>query len=117
MKLGLHIVDYTWPGGPSTVRQTLTDIAQIAEATGFDAIAVADHVWQSPYLGGPETAAGADYGPHETDDRRASLDGLRGPIWPRCEPRSHARSSLASPLPRLCTRRVSMVRPCKRSKG
>jgi F420-dependent oxidoreductase-like protein len=54
MKLGLHIVDYTWPGGPATIRQMLTEIAGIADGTGFDAIAVADHVWQSPYLGGPE---------------------------------------------------------------
>jgi F420-dependent oxidoreductase-like protein len=54
MKLGLHIVDYTWPGGPGTVRQTLAEVAQIAEGAAFTAIAVADHVWQSPYLGGPE---------------------------------------------------------------
>jgi hypothetical protein len=70
--------------------------------------------WPHPVGAG---TANVDYGRHETIDRRAGLDGSRGPIWPRCEPRSHARSSLASPLPRLCTRRVSMVRPCKRSKG
>jgi F420-dependent oxidoreductase-like protein len=54
MKLALHIVDYSWPGGPPSIRQTLTEIARIAESTGVDAIAVADHVWQSPYLRGPE---------------------------------------------------------------
>jgi F420-dependent oxidoreductase-like protein len=54
VKLGLHIVDYTWPGGAPAIRQTLRDVARIAEDGGFDAIAVADHVWQSPYLGGPE---------------------------------------------------------------
>jgi alkanesulfonate monooxygenase SsuD/methylene tetrahydromethanopterin reductase-like flavin-dependent oxidoreductase (luciferase family) len=56
MKLGLHLVDYTWPGGPAATRSTLTELAGIAEETGFAAIAVADHVWQSPYLGGPERA-------------------------------------------------------------
>ena len=61
MKLGLHIVDYTWPAGSSAIRQTLRDVAAVAEGTGFDAIAVADHVWQSPYLGGPERAVLESY--------------------------------------------------------
>jgi F420-dependent oxidoreductase-like protein len=54
LKLGLHIVDYTWPAGPAGMRSTLTDIVHTAEGVGFDAIAVDDHVWQSPYIGGPE---------------------------------------------------------------
>jgi F420-dependent oxidoreductase-like protein len=53
VKLGLHIVDYTWPGGPANMRSTLTNIVQTAESAGFDAIAVDDHVWQTPYIGGP----------------------------------------------------------------
>src|SRR5215211_1711280 len=54
MKLGLHIVDYSWPERASAIPRTLSELARTAEETGFDAIAVADHVWQSPYLGGPE---------------------------------------------------------------
>jgi F420-dependent oxidoreductase-like protein len=54
MKLGLHIVDFTWPGGPAAMRSTLSEIVQTGEEAGFDAIAVDDHVWQSPYIGGPE---------------------------------------------------------------
>ena len=54
MKLGLHIYDFTWPGGASQLGPTLVKIAQTAEAWGFDRIGAMDHVWQSHYLGGPE---------------------------------------------------------------
>ena len=54
MKLGLHIYDFTWPGGASRIGPTLVEIAQAAEAAGFDRISTMDHVWQSHYLGGPE---------------------------------------------------------------
>jgi F420-dependent oxidoreductase-like protein len=54
MKLGLHIYDFTWPGGASQLGPTLVKIAQTADAWKFDRISVGDHVWQSPYLGGPE---------------------------------------------------------------
>ncbi len=54
MKLGLHIYDFTWPGGASQLGPTLAKIAQTADVWGFDRISVGDHVWQSHYLGGPE---------------------------------------------------------------
>src|SRR5437763_5926581 len=54
MKLGLHIYDFTWPGGASQLGPTLVKFAQTADAWGFDRISVGDHVWQSHYLGGPE---------------------------------------------------------------
>lgn len=54
MKLGLHIYDFTWPGGASQLGPTLIKIAQTADTWGFDRISVGDHVWQSRYLGGPE---------------------------------------------------------------
>ncbi len=54
MKLGLHIYDFTWPEGARQLGPTLVKIAQTADAWGFDRISVGDHVWQSPYLGGPE---------------------------------------------------------------
>jgi F420-dependent oxidoreductase-like protein len=54
MKLGLHLSDFTWPGGASQAGATLVKIAQAADAAGFDRLSVSDHVWQSPYLGGPE---------------------------------------------------------------
>lgn len=53
MKLGLHIVDFNWPGGPDRLGAKLAEIAQAAEGYGFDSIAVADHLWLSPWMGGP----------------------------------------------------------------
>src|SRR6478735_3985208 len=52
MKLGLHIAETSWRGGAPVLRSNLKDIVQTAEGVGFDAIDVADHVWQSHYLGG-----------------------------------------------------------------
>ena len=45
MKLGLHIPETTWQGGAAGLRSTLGEVVEAAEAAGFDAIAVADHVW------------------------------------------------------------------------
>jgi F420-dependent oxidoreductase-like protein len=53
MKLGLHLYDFSWPGGADQLGPTLVQIAQTAEAAGFDRIGTVDHVWQSHYLGGP----------------------------------------------------------------
>ena len=54
MKLGLHIAATDWQGGPRQLGPKLGEVVQAAEAAGFDAISVVDHVWQHPYLGGPE---------------------------------------------------------------
>jgi alkanesulfonate monooxygenase SsuD/methylene tetrahydromethanopterin reductase-like flavin-dependent oxidoreductase (luciferase family) len=50
MKPGLHLYDFSWPGGASQLGPTLVKIAQTAEAAGFDRIGTVDHVWQSHYL-------------------------------------------------------------------
>lgn len=54
MKLGLHLNATDWDGGPAHFGGRLTEVVQAAEAVGFDAIAVTDHVWQHPIMGGPE---------------------------------------------------------------
>ena len=54
MKLGLHISDFTWDGGPVALRDTLGDIAARAEQAGYDRISVMDHLWQIAHLGPPE---------------------------------------------------------------
>ena len=54
MKLGLQLNSFDWDGGPERFGRTLVDIARSAEEAGFDCIAVADHVWQHPIMGGPE---------------------------------------------------------------
>jgi F420-dependent oxidoreductase-like protein len=53
MRLGLHIPETTWHGGAPQLRTVLRDVIQAAEAAGFDTIAVADHVWLHPIMGGP----------------------------------------------------------------
>lgn len=54
MKLGLHISDFTWPGGPEKIAPTLSDIARTAEGAGFDQLSVMDHLWQIIFIGPPE---------------------------------------------------------------
>jgi F420-dependent oxidoreductase-like protein len=54
MKLGLHVSDFTWPGGPASVGADLATIAQTAEAAGFDRISVMDHFFQIHMIGPPE---------------------------------------------------------------
>jgi F420-dependent oxidoreductase-like protein len=54
MKVGLHIPDFTWDGGPAALRMRLRDVAQQAELAGVDRISVMDHVWQIGHIGPPE---------------------------------------------------------------
>lgn len=54
MKLGLHIPDFTWPGGPSRLRIDLAAVAKTAEEAGFDRLSLMDHVWQIAHRGPPE---------------------------------------------------------------
>lgn len=54
MKLGLQLNKFDWTGGPERFGATLAEIARTAEEAGFDRIAVADHLWQHPIMGGPE---------------------------------------------------------------
>jgi F420-dependent oxidoreductase-like protein len=54
MELGIHICDFTWPGGPSRIAADLTRIATAAEDHGFTKLSVMDHVWQLEDLGPPE---------------------------------------------------------------
>ena len=54
MKLGLQLNSFEWNGGPERFGSNLMDIARTAAAVGFDRIAVTDHVWQHPIMGGPE---------------------------------------------------------------
>ncbi len=54
MRVGFHIPDFTWKGGPADLRVRLAEVAQLAEQGGFDRISVMDHVWQIGHLGPPE---------------------------------------------------------------
>jgi F420-dependent oxidoreductase-like protein len=52
VKLGLHIADFTWPGGAPRLGPVLADVAAAADEAGFDRISVMDHLWQ--IFGTPE---------------------------------------------------------------
>ena len=54
MKVGLHIPDFTWEGGPPSLRVRLGEVARQAEQAGVDRISVMDHVWQIGHIGPPE---------------------------------------------------------------
>jgi F420-dependent oxidoreductase-like protein len=54
MKIGLHIADFTWPGGPAQLARNLTQVVGVAEDLGVARISVMDHVWQIRGLGPPE---------------------------------------------------------------
>jgi F420-dependent oxidoreductase-like protein len=54
MKLGLHVSNFTWPGGPAKLGDDLGGVAVAAESAGFDRISVMDHFWQIAVIGPPE---------------------------------------------------------------
>ncbi len=54
MELGLHVSNFTWPGGPSTLADDLARVAEAAEDAGFAKLSVMDHVWQIGHIGPPE---------------------------------------------------------------
>ncbi len=56
MELGLHVANFTWPGGTNTLAKDLTTIVQRAEDVGFQRISVMDHVWQIGAVGPTENA-------------------------------------------------------------
>src|SRR5690348_1690480 len=54
MRVGLHIANFTWPGGPPALARDLRRIATTAEEVGFARLSVMDHVWQIHAIGLPE---------------------------------------------------------------
>jgi len=56
VKLGLHIAATEWQGGALRLGATLGEVIEAAEAAGFDAVSVTDHLWGSQYTGGVEAS-------------------------------------------------------------
>jgi F420-dependent oxidoreductase-like protein len=54
MDLGLHLSNFTWPGGPATFTADLGRAAGLAEDVGFKRLSVMDHVWQIRGVGPQE---------------------------------------------------------------
>ncbi|MEZ0110888.1 F420-dependent oxidoreductase-like protein [Catenulispora sp. EB89] len=51
MDLGLHIPNFTYPGGPATLADDLTRVAVTAEEVGFARVSVMDHLFQIGPIG------------------------------------------------------------------
>ena len=45
MKLGLHVPVFAWEGGSDALADHLSNVAEAAEAAGFDQITVMDHLF------------------------------------------------------------------------
>jgi alkanesulfonate monooxygenase len=54
MRLGVHIADFTFPGGAPSLAADLTRISAAAEDAGFARLSVMDHVFQIRVVGAPE---------------------------------------------------------------
>jgi alkanesulfonate monooxygenase len=55
MKIGLQLSDFATPGGPAALAADLRRVATTAEDVGFARLSVADHLWQIPANGPPES--------------------------------------------------------------
>jgi F420-dependent oxidoreductase-like protein len=51
LRFALHVGRFAWEGGAARLRERLTALAQAAEAAGFEAVSVMDHVVQIPVVG------------------------------------------------------------------
>ncbi len=51
LDFGLHVTNFTWPGGPSELGARLAAIARAAEEAGFAYLSVMDHFFQIPQIG------------------------------------------------------------------
>ncbi|WP_432511768.1 LLM class F420-dependent oxidoreductase [Kineococcus sp. SYSU DK001] len=56
MHIGLHVSDFTNPGGPAALRDDLVRVVTEAEESGFRSVSVMDHLWQIPPVGDAERA-------------------------------------------------------------
>jgi F420-dependent oxidoreductase-like protein len=54
MKLGLHPMNFSWPGGPAAIGPTLADAIDRVEAAGVHSIWPMDHFFQIPIVGEPD---------------------------------------------------------------
>src|SRR5579884_925894 len=51
MRIGLHVPNFTWPGGAAKLGETFGAIAERAERAGLYSLWVMDHFFQIPGVG------------------------------------------------------------------
>jgi F420-dependent oxidoreductase-like protein len=56
MKVVVHLNDFGWAVDTTALPNQLDDIAALTDEAGFAGLAVADHLWSHPTVGGPETS-------------------------------------------------------------
>src|SRR6266511_2436338 len=54
MKAGIHVTNFTWPGGAETIAPTLAKIARTAVEAGFAHLSLMDHYFLLEGIGGPD---------------------------------------------------------------
>jgi F420-dependent oxidoreductase-like protein len=54
MRLGVHIVNFSLPGGPAVLGRTLADVGRAAEDAGLDNLSLMDHYFQLAMMGEAE---------------------------------------------------------------
>jgi F420-dependent oxidoreductase-like protein len=54
LKIGLHLPEFTQPGGPATLGPDLAALVRTADDVGFETISVMDHFFQINMIGPPE---------------------------------------------------------------
>ena len=54
MLIGLHVVNFSWPGGPAGIRPTMERILRKAEEAGVHSLWPMDHLFQVPFNGAPD---------------------------------------------------------------
>jgi alkanesulfonate monooxygenase len=54
MDLGVHVSQFTWPGGTEQLAADLSNVAKESDDLGFTKLSVMDHVFQIMVLGPPE---------------------------------------------------------------
>ena len=54
MRLGVHIIDFEFPGGTGAIAPTLAEVGRAVEEAGLDNLSVMDHYFQMEMAGGPE---------------------------------------------------------------
>jgi F420-dependent oxidoreductase-like protein len=51
MRIGVHVVSFSFPGGPASIGSTLAAVGEAAESAGVDNLSVMDHYFQLPGFG------------------------------------------------------------------
>jgi F420-dependent oxidoreductase-like protein len=54
VKAGIHVTNFTWPGGAPAIAPTLAQIARAADEAGFAHLSLMDHYFQLDGIGGPD---------------------------------------------------------------